>query len=73
MGQIEVLEEDNDSRRSMKKRKLTYNLLNYHSPHYGNIELATFTLARWVLTSPSPKGRNQNVLTHHKHSPPFPK
>jgi hypothetical protein len=39
MGQIEVLEEDNDSRRSMKKRGLTYNLLNYHSFHEDSIEL----------------------------------
>ncbi len=95
MGQIEVLEEDNDSRRSMKKRRLTYNLLNYHSFHEDSIEwqwgdylhssttihltmvtiesATSFTLVRWVLTSPSPKGRNQNVFTHHKHAPPFPK
>jgi len=40
MEQIEVLEEENDSRRSMKKKKrLTYNLLNYHSFHEDSIEL----------------------------------
>jgi hypothetical protein len=67
MRQIEVLEEDTDSKRTLKRKRPTYNSVNDHPFHFGKTEnkVVVFTSQHSphfkivVACSPSPRERNK--------------